>query len=460
MTDPMDESEVRRLLAGAAATVEVAVRAPLTLTGMPDPEALRRRRWLGAMAAAAVLVLIIGVTAWALGRQAGTSPEPAPRPTGDPVETEHAFEAGQMPSYLGFDRADAVADLKARGVRVEVVEQPTDCSLRDVVTSTSPGPGAPLPTEEWDSVTLWVTAPAQTEGCFDSWPDAWKLLRFARGLGPPPEFADEVRVGFDGPARNDASSTVDASDLTDPRSAAWTVCDGATCHAVPALLRDLATRTWMRGSQAVSPQLLVVDEECPGTHSSFILTVAAGRPACPGLSVFWTYDGEGRINVISMSLEGASTAMPPAIEAPTTARAKSARQFLAWARGKDDVPRFADRVRNFLAGFSSPWNDVPEERYSWAGCSGLGYPDCGVDPLGALYQEKRGMVAAAGPATCSWRRDSSDAPVPKRFTQAGDDIVRLQVKDIVGCDDGALVELWIRPDGEIYGVRLVVPAHP
>lgn len=200
MTDPMDESEVRRLLAGAAATVEVAVRAPLTLTGMPDPEALHRRRWLGAMAAAAVLVLIIGVTAWALGRQAGTSPEPAPRPTGDPVETEHAFEAGQMPSYLGFDRADAVADLKARGVRVEVVEQPTDCSLRDVVTSTSPGPGAPLPTEEWDSVTLWVTAPAQTEGCFDSWPDAWKLLRFARGLGPPPEFADEVRVGFDGPA--------------------------------------------------------------------------------------------------------------------------------------------------------------------------------------------------------------------------------------------------------------------
>lgn len=238
------------------------------------------------------------------------------------------------------------------------------------------------------------------------------------------------------------------------------MCDGATCHAVPALLRDLATRTWMRGSQAVSPQLLVVDEECPGTHSSFILTVAAGRPACPGLSVFWTYDGDGRINVISMSLEGASTAMPPAIEAPTAARAKSARQFLAWARGKDDVPRFADRVRNFLAGFSSPWNDVPEERYSWAGCSGLGYPDCGVDPLGALYQEKRGMVAAAGPATCSWRRDSSDAPVPKRFTQAGDDIVRLQVKDIVGCDDGALVELWIRPDGEIYGVRLVVPAPP
>lgn len=457
MTDRMDEGEVRRLLAGAAATVEVSEHAPLTLTGMPDPDAVHRHRWLGAMVAAAVLVLVIGLTAWALGRQAGQSPEPAPRPTGDPVETEHAFEAGQMPSYLGFDRADAVADIKARGIKVEVIERPTDCSLRDVVTGTSPGPGAPLPTEKWDSVTVFVTAPAQTEGCFDSWPDAWRLLRFARGLGPLPDLADRVRLAFSAPGQSNPSVTVDSTELADPKSAAWTVCDGATCHAVPALLRDLATRTWMRGGQAVSPGLLTVNGDCPGTHSYFILTVAAGRPACPGLSVFWTYDSERRIDLISMVLEGASTAP---IEAPTAAREKSAQRFLAWARGKDDVPRFADRVRNFLGGFAQPWNDSPEVRWGWAGCSGLGYPDCGIDPLGTLFQEKRAMVAAAGPATCSWRTDAAETPLPAPFAQAGDDIVRLQVKDMVGCDDGAVVELWIRADGEIYGVRLVVPALP
>jgi hypothetical protein len=82
------------------------------------------------------------------------------------------------------------------------------------------------------------------------------------------------------------------------------------------------------------------------------------------------------------------------------ARARAAETFVAWARGRGDARRFARRVRNMLAGgdhFGAPRrNDRPGERGSWAGCSGLGFPDCGLDPVAVVLRERRRPRLASG----------------------------------------------------------------
>ncbi|GAA3670527.1 hypothetical protein GCM10022237_32890 [Nocardioides ginsengisoli] len=164
--------------------------------------------------------------------------------------------------------------------------------------------------------------------------------------------------------------------------------------------------------------------------------------------------------VVAIGRLGVDRAVPDAVPSPAPrvptapaldpARATAAETFIAWARGRGAAPRFAARVRNMLAGadhFGAPrWNDRPGERASWAGCSGLGFPDCGLDPVAVVLREPGRPRIAAGRPPCA------DGALPVRYAGAGADIVRLEAPG-GGCA-GWVVELWIDHRGEIYAVNL------
>ncbi|NYJ03105.1 hypothetical protein HNR19_003803 [Nocardioides thalensis] len=61
------------------------------------------------------------------------------------------------------------------------------------------------------------------------------------------------------------------------------------------------------------------------------------------------------------------------------------------------APDFADRVRHFAPGFSLPWNDEPERRDGWSGCSGLGFPSCAIDPVATIARYRGRVVPSVGP---------------------------------------------------------------
>lgn len=130
--------------------------------------------------------------------------------------------------------------------------------------------------------------------------------------------------------------------------------------------------------------------------------------------------------------------------APTAARRAAAEQFVRWARGTDPAPPFADRVRNLTPGFVSPWNEEPQRRDQWSGCSGLGFPDCGLDPVAMAYRSRGAVDVRACLASC---RDD-------RLASPDDAVLVSQTRS----DQGAwAVLLWINAAGEIYAVGLGVP---
>lgn len=154
---------------------------------------------------------------------------------------------------------------------------------------------------------------------------------------------------------------------------------------------------------------------------------------------------------------------------PTAPRLASAEQFVAWARGKADAPDFADSVRNLGPGFVADPNPEPESREYWAGCSGLGFPDCGIDPIASLLHDPSATIALAGRLQCPWTDQPEPDPfvgrpsgLPARFLspQGEADAVRLQPVGASDCSEGTLINLWIHPNGEIYGVALVLPVLP
>ncbi len=151
---------------------------------------------------------------------------------------------------------------------------------------------------------------------------------------------------------------------------------------------------------------------------------------------------------------------------PTAPRLASAEQFVAWARGKADPPDFADSVRNLGPGFVADPNPEPESREYWAGCSGAGFPDCGIDPIASLLHDPSEIIALAGRLQCPWTDQPDPDPfagkpsgLPARFLspEGEADAVRLQPAGPSDCTAGTLINLWIHPNGEIYGVALVLP---
>ncbi|KRA38745.1 MULTISPECIES: PASTA domain-containing protein [unclassified Nocardioides] len=462
-TDDVTEQQARDLLARAAATITLIEPAALTLTGLPEP---RRRRVRGLLGVAAAVALIAGA-AVVVERLVD---EPSPAVTGEPVERPHTYPADQVPSYLGFDRDAAVADLESRGLRAKVVEEPDGCQPSGVVWGSMPPAGAVV--EPGDTVVVRVYAAQQVIDCDSPGFLGWSMVRFARGLDEAPEFADSVTLTTPG----GASRKVAGSALRDRRSPLWVVCDAGECHSAIAALEELVTTPFTSGGHPVSPyvRLDALSQLCRKKSSSDLaLTVEVntdGVGICPRKAVWLTFDGDGHISGLELSIPvedpPAEAVEPPK---PTEPRRESAEQFVAWARGTGGAPDFADSVRNLGPGFVGDPNTEPESREYWSGCSGLGFPDCGIDPIASLLHDPSEIVALAGRLQCPWSEEPNPDPIagepiglPARFLTPGAeaDAVRLQPVGAAGCAEGTLINLWIHPDGEIYAVALVLPVTP
>lgn len=464
MTQPT-EGDARRLLEQAAATIDVDETAPMTLTGLPGP---RPRRW-PVLATAAAVVLAVG-GGYLVAQQLGGQPAPGPvrdvKP--EPVEHEHVYTDDQLPSLLAYTTDEASELLSSRGYAV-VSRKVHSCDQSPgYVLGTTPGPGTVL--APGDTVRVRVTAgPSPTVDCAqrpDAWQQAIDLARFARGLAPAPDFADDVRIAVgDG-----AAVSLSREQAADP--AMWVLCDGTVCHSPLAALEQVLTRPAemdgffaetfpvvtddLPGSSAVDfvPCLTPVPvDRGPRAHPSTFVYVDYpfdGPRLCPPppvLQIEWTDDR--RIAAVRLSLAAES---PPEQVAPTPARRAAADAFVAWARGAGPAPQFADRVRVMYGGggaFGSPgWTDEPENRGTYAGCSGLGFPSCGLDPVAILANYKGKVVASPGRSICA-----DAGGVPEEFAQEEQDVVRLEEPEPASCAKAWAVELWIDEDGVVYAVN-------
>jgi hypothetical protein len=163
------------------------------------------------------------------------------------------------------------------------------------------------------------------------------------------------------------------------------------------------------------------------------------------------FDG-GAISEVSLlstsTLDADGDITEPELDA-SMERLSAAQQFVSWARGHGPAPDFADRVRHFNGGLAPRWNDDPERRDGWSGCSGLGFPDCAIDPVGAIARYDGKVVAAPGRSTCP-----VDRTVPEPYASASD-LVRLSVPEPASCGSAWVVELWIDARGRIYAVSQV-----
>lgn len=410
MTTPPTEDEARSLLARAAATIEVDETAPMTLAGPPEP---RPRRW-PMLAAAAGVVLAIG-GGFLVAQQLGDDPQPVPvieeSEADDPTPDgrEHVLDGDQLPSLIGYTEDEAIALLQQRGYPVEVRVVPDGCDVAGIVINTRPPVGARM--EPGDPATLRVVGEQDVIDCVGEvpWSIVWDVVRSARGLEQPPsvrdaDFPEDVQAAVEG--------VLDAP------------VDGGTQELVAVWAFDRHP-CW------------------DGRVDGIRFFVQSGRDdlVCPATSVVVEYEGD-TINGVRVEGVGEEEITEEELAAGMN-RLSAATRFVAWARGEGPAPEFADRVRH-LAGGSPRWNSEPELRIGWSGCSGLGFPDCGIDPVGVVHRTNGNLRPAAGSSGCV-------RPAPGRFADADTDVIRLE-RVSGGC---ALVELWIDEDGSIYAVRQV-----
>jgi hypothetical protein len=181
----LTESEVRDLLAKAAASIDVPADTPVL------PGAVRRHRgWLMPVVAACCVgaVIAAGLLVARAGHPDGV---PSTRPPDNP-DSRHV-----IPTVAGLDRLTATRVLTAHGLRVTTESMPT-CLPSGRAVRTRPANGSAF--DPGGTVTLFVTRPAKpATSCAD--PEAapiWQLLDYANGLGPAPRFALEVTVYADG----------------------------------------------------------------------------------------------------------------------------------------------------------------------------------------------------------------------------------------------------------------------
>lgn len=454
----VSEDQARDLLARAGATIDVEDHAPMTLTGLPDDH---RRRWPALVAIAATVSVIAGVGYGAARLSDDRPVDPGPVASSVPAEQQHVYDEDEMPSLLGYTEDEAVRELESRGLEV-VIEPHHDCATpRGYVWTASPGAGTPI--GAGDRVTIRVTAgpPPAARCAVGALPQAIELVRFARGLGPVPELAAPVAVA----AGEDGHVELTPEQAADPT--AWTVCDGEECHSPLAALAEMSTRPVALGDEPVSTWLVVTHDLGTPDDGSTCLTPdpyelglryhrptylhlgyprdgASICPEAPVLQIDWSEDHE--IASVRLRLPVADADITePELEAGLE-RLAAARQFASWARGEGAAPDFADRVRHFSPGFSPRWREDPQVREGWSGCSGLGFPDCGLDPVATIARYDGRVVPAAGRSTCPAGED-----VPPAFPDA--DVVRLSEPEPATCRDAWAVELWIDMSGEIYGVR-------
>ncbi|KAA1421668.1 PASTA domain-containing protein [Nocardioides humilatus] len=406
--------QARRLLARAAETIEVDPAAPLTLAGLPEPQP---RRWPVLAAAAAVVLLIGG--GFLVSRQLGDDPSPAPAPAID--HTTDAVPADQLPGLIGLTQEEATRLLEERGLAVQVTKQPEGCNVPDTVVGSTPPVGAHV--DAGDTVTIRVIRPQQVIDCVGDvpWHYIWDIVRYARGIGDAPESLAEASVDDDVLER--IAAMLDQS---------W-----------PQDASPFVAARWPSGSDI-----------CGGGRDTFSgdlrfwVEIPIDGPFCPAQYVDVELGSRG---IDAVRFWEPTTITTDELE-PTLERLTSAQQFVKWARGTGPAPAFADRVRvMFLGGGafgSTGWVDDPEGRGYYSGCSGLGFPNCGLDPVAMIYNYKGVVVPTRGRSVCA-----DGGEVPKRFAEAPEDVVRLEEPEPADCEHAWAVELWIDADGVIYGVN-------
>ena len=468
------EHDAHELLARAAATIDVDDAAPLTLTGLPEPHA---RRWSLLVAAAAAIVLVLG-SGWLVATQLGTE-DAAPRPANGPaVEHEHVYGPDQVPSLLGYTTAEARHLLQGRAVAVRLQRVHSCERPEGYVLGSTPGQGAAL--TSISSVTLSVTAGPGSRRCLardprgSRWARIIDLVRFARGLDGPPAFASEVST-FAGTQ----TASFDPEQAADPES--WVVCDADACHsALAALVEEVTAPQYLRvggppPNRYLSPTIDLTghaahpgpingidlcgltadpyersDNDPRPSYLSFEAPMD-GRPfLCPQIQVDWSADGA----IAGVGLRLPTRPDPSPSPEVDPARQQAADAFVAWARGDGPAPDFAERVRHLNSGLAPAWNEEPERRDGWSGCSGLGFPECGIDPVASVERYDGKVVASPGRSTCP-----DDGTLPEPYASSGD-VVRLSAPEPATCGTAWAVELWIDDQGQIYAVNQVGSTAP
>ena len=409
------EDQARTLLAQAAATVDVDATAPMALTGLPEP---RPRRWPVVAAAAAVLVAVGSgwLVAQHLGDDSGTSGSVVATPTPGPTR---AADEGTMPGLIGLTQEQATQVLEDRGLTVQVEKQREYCNVPGIVTGSTPPVGATL-LDGGERVTIRVLAPRPTVDCVGElpWDAVWDLVRYARGADPAPDHVDVAGI---------------PQDVIDQ-------------------LAILVTQDWGGASPRLDARYAFDRGPC-AVDEGWDLVISVSTPAdgtfCPRVEVLARLD-QGRI--VDAEVEAAVDVYDPGALDSSMARLSSARRFVSWARGDGPAPAFADRVRVMYGGGpafgSTGWTDDPADRNTYSGCSGLGFPDCGLDPVGILARYHGHVVPTPGRSVCA-----DGGAVPQRFADAPEDVVRLEEPEPASCAHAWAVELWIDADGQIYGVN-------
>lgn len=415
--DPVTESEARRLLGAAAATIEVDDPAPLTLTGLPEPRP--RRRWSMLIAVAASVVLVASL-AWVVARQL-SSEQQRPEPVQRPTTGEHRYDDGQAPSLVGYTEQEARELLARSGHRVVIEEQYSCPDPAGYVVGTIPTAGAELAA----GMTVRLRVTAADGDCGPPYRrQVWQLVREARGLGGGSTWTD----GHEDAMR--ALAELATRPAPDPERTPIVLQLGEAYGAED--LRCLA---------AARP---------PSAGLRRVYVHVGWRPddfvgLCPRPPVVQVdLDDRGRITGLELRGELSALADLTMLPEVATARRASADRFIRWARTGEDPPPFADRVRRLSGGFSPPWIDEPADRSLWSGCSGLGFPDCGIDPVASVYRSRGDLDVVAGVPPCPGTELLSG-----RWADEGD-VVRISGPGFT-CDDWSVL-LWIDEGGVIYGV--------
>lgn len=467
-TDHPTEDDARALLAKAAATIDVDQTAPMTLTGLPEP---RHRRW-PVLAAAAAVVLAIGGGAL-VPQQLGDDPAPSPAADpSEPIEQEHVYADDELPSLIGYTREEAESVLAERGLEPEVRKE-YSCNLpKGYVIGADPGPGTPVKVGDRVSVRV-VVGILPNARCFPQQQAVWDLVRFARGLGPAPNFTDEVSIVVG--AR--PGVTLSAEEAADPEN--WILCDDG-CHSALAAIAEAVSRPVAISGHFAATSLVATDRlfdntAVMDTFASCFTPDPFGSglpyhrptyvyvdhpvdgpwlcPPAPVVQIGWTEDWQiGSVVVRLASSEGESID-EESLEGDLD-RLSAAQQFAAWARGEGPAPAFADRVRLLQGGgppFGAPtWLRDPTDRSQYSMCSGLPPGTCAIDPIFQLDQYVGAVVPARGRALCVEGVD--DLP-PYLAARAAEDLIRLTKPEPPTCQQDLPVELWIDEDGVIYGVN-------
>lgn len=130
------------------------------------------RSWIG-IALVLAVVAAVGIAALLI--------DPAPQP---------------LPSLLGYQGREAEARLMQAGLDVQL-RPARACEPQDLVLGTTPVAGTLV--SQGETVSVRVASPSS-----DCLPEAqlrreaWDVVRFARGLGPAPDFAETLTVVVDG----------------------------------------------------------------------------------------------------------------------------------------------------------------------------------------------------------------------------------------------------------------------